>query len=167
MATHKIPILGVMSLPASGNAFFEPFQRKGTTNRWKHMIATFLNSNSRAEMFGTFMVPKNYVGTAKIIVEWSSTVTTGDVYWGFEYRRVRGDNTESIDQASQNESVAGIDSPPTVAYRRMVIAITLTSANLAADDLVQFVFFRDSSNASDVHAAAVFVTGLYFEFSDV
>ena len=168
MATHRIPILSWGTVPdTSGNVFFEPYSVKATNDVWDRLVLIYNDTATRLGCAGGFTVPKNYVGTAKIIVVWTATAITGDVEWDFDYRAVGGDNLESLDQAGTQESVNLNDTAPGAAHRRMEVALALTSANLAVDDEVEFELFRDGTDAGDTMAAAAIVFAVLFEYADV
>jgi len=168
MATHRIPILGWPTVPdSSGNVFFEPYDVKATNDVWKRLVLIFNDTATRIGVRGGFTVPKNYVGSPKIIVVWTATATTGNVVWDFDYRAVGGNDTESLDQTGVQESVTVTDAAPTAAHNRLEAALTLTAANLAADDEVEFELFRDGADANDTMAAAAIVFSVLFEYSDV
>jgi len=167
MATHRIPILGWGAVPdTSGNVFFEPYDVKATNDVWDRLVLIFNDTATRIGLRGGFTVPKNYVGSANLIVVWTSTGTSGDVEWDFDYRAVGGDDTESLDQAGTQESINGNDTAPSAANERMAASIAFTSANFAADDEVEFELFRDGTDAGDTMAAAAIVFAVLFEYSD-
>lgn len=168
MATHRIPILGPGTFPdASGGVFFEPYSIKATNDVWKRLVCIFNDTATRIGLRGGFTVPKNYVGSGKIIVVWTSTATTGNCRWEFDYRTVGGDDTTSLDQTTTEESAVVTDAAPTAAHRRLEAQITLTAANLAADEEVEFELFRDGADAADTMAAAAIVFAVLFEYADV
>lgn len=167
MTTHIIPILGVNTIPdTSGSVYLEPYDLKATNDVWKFLVFIFADTSTRIGLRGLFRVPENYVGTAKIIVEWTATVTTGNCVWDFDYRAVGGNDTESMDQAGTQESVTVTDAAPTAANRRLNAEMALTSANLAAGDLVEFELFRDGTDGAETLAAAAIMFGAYFSYSD-
>lgn len=167
MATHRIPILGWSAVPdSSGNVFFEPYDVKATNDVWDRLVLVFNDTATRIGIHGGFTVPKNYVGSAKLVVAWTTTATTGDVEWDCDYRAVGGDDTESLDQAGTQESVNLNDTAPSAAHERMETSITLTAGNFAVDDEVEFTFFRDGTDAGDTIAAATMVFQLLFEYAD-
>lgn len=167
MATHRMSILGANTVPdTSGNVFFEPYDVKATNDVWDLLVCVFNDTATRIGLRGAFNVPKNYVGTASIIVVWTSTATTNNVVWDFDYRAVGGNDTESLDQAGTQEAVTVTDAAPTAAHRRLEASMALTSANLAADDTVLFELFRDGVNASDTMAAAALVFDVLLQFND-
>ncbi len=165
MATHRIPILSAINPDTSGNVFLEPYAIKATNDVWSPLVVIFNDTATRIGLHGIFNVPKNYVGTAKLIIVWTSTATSGDVVWDCDYRAVTGNDTESLDQTGNQESVTVTDTAPGAANRRMEVSITLTSGNFAADDTVTYTFFRDGT-AADTIAAAVILFDLLFEYAD-
>lgn len=167
MATHRIPILGWPTNPdTSGDMFFEPFDVKASNDVWDRHVAVFNDTATRIGVHGGFTVPKNYIGSAKLVVVWTTSATSGDVEWDFDYRAVGGDDAESLDQAGTQESVNLNDTAPGAAFRRMETLITLTAGNFAIDDEVTFTFFRDGTDAGDTMAAAALVFQLLWEYSD-
>lgn len=167
MATHRIPILNQFARPDdSGNVFWEPFNVKATNDQWRHGVWVFNDTATRLVLYGSFLVPKNYVGTPSILLPWSASATTGNVVWDFDYRAIGGDNTESLDQLGTQEAVTVTDAAPTAAWNRLVPSVALTAANLAADDIVQFLIARDGADAADTMAAAALLFGAWFQYSD-
>lgn len=168
MTTQIIPILGVNTVPdTSGSVFMEPFDIKSTNDVWKFLVFIFNDTATRIGLRGQFRVPQNYVGTAAIIFEWTATATSGNVVWDFDYRAVGGNDTESMDQAGTQESVTVTDAAPTAANNKLAASVNLTSANLAAGDLVEFELFRDGTDGAETMAAAATLFGAYFSYSDV
>jgi len=167
MATHRIDIMGWSTSPGNnGNVFFEPYFIKATNDAWGYLIAVFNDTSTRDFFNGRFSVPQNYVGTANLIVVWTTTATTGDVEWDFDYRAVGGNDTESLDQSGTQESVNANDTAPSATDERMEISISLTDANFATGDTVQYKMFRDGTDGGDGISAAVQIHGLYFEYAD-
>ena len=167
MATHRIPILGWSTVPEStGNVFFEPYSTKATNDLWEYLVCVFTDTATRDGLRGRFDVPQNYVDTANLIVVWTSTATSGDVEWDFDYRAVGGNDTESLDQATAQETVNANDTAPSATDERMEISIALTDSNFATSDTVQFELFRDGTDGGDTIAAAVTLHGLFFEYND-
>jgi putative transposon-encoded protein len=152
---------------ASGNVFQQPFSIPATNDLWgDQLLFVFQDTATRIGLQGRFEVPQNYVGTASIIVVWSTTATTGDVELDFDYRAVGGDDAESLDQTGTQESVNQNDTAPSAAWERMTASLSLTSANLAAGDTVLFEIFRDGTDAGDTISASVYMFGLLFQYDD-
>jgi len=167
MATHRVPILGAATVPdTSGDVFFEPYTIKASNDTWGYLVPVFNDTSTRIGLRGRFAVPQNYVDTANIVIVWTSTDTSGDVEWDFDYRAVGGDDTESLDQAAVQETVNSEDTAPSDTDERMELTIALTDGNFAAGDTVQFELFRDGNDGGDTMSAAATLHGLYFEFND-
>lgn len=170
MATHRLPILGWATKPGpSGDVFFQSYDVVATNNFWDHLVLTFNDTSLKDICHGKFTVPKNFVGSAKVIVVWTCIPTSGNVVFDFDYRGVGGNDTESLDQATAIESVTVTDAAPSAIHERMEAEMTLTSSNLAVDDEVQFHFSRDGAvgGPTDTIAGAVHVFQLIFEYADV
>jgi hypothetical protein len=172
MATHQISILGSGTTPdTSGNCWQEPYTVLATNDVWGLLVYRFGSSNAaqpttRIGLRGQFTVPQNYVGTAKIIPVWTATVTSGNVAWDCDYRTVGGDDTTSLDQTGNEESITVTDAAPGAAHRRLIPQLSPTSANFAAGETVEFELFRDGADAADTMAASAIVFDLLFQYSD-
>lgn len=169
MATHRMSIFGASCVPdATGRAVFELYSTKATNDVFKHLVLALADPGASEAhgMYGSFSVPKNYVGTAKIIIVWTSTATTGNAKFDFDYRAVGGNDTESLDQATFQESVTVTDAAPSATDERMEAEVALTSANLAVDDVVEFYFTREDGSSTDTLAASVTVHDVLFEYAD-
>lgn len=167
MATFRQPILGFSTAPdASGNVFFEPYNLKATNDIWKHIVLVLNDTATRIGVYGVFDVPQNYVGSAAIIIHWTATATSGDVEFDFDYRAISGDDAESLDQATAQESVNLNDTAPSAIHERMTCTLSLTSANIVAGDTVEFFLARDGTDGGDTMAAAAIVHAVLFEFAD-
>jgi hypothetical protein len=171
MAVHQISIMGLIQPDSTGRCWVEPYDVIATNDVWKHPVVRFKDpSGTQAHGFyGQFTVPQNYVGTAAVIPIWTTTATSGTpgVRWAFTYRTVGGDDTTSLDQTSNEESVAVVDAPPGAANRRMTPSISPTSANFAAGDTVEYFFARDDNPGSaDNVAADAVLHDLLFSYAD-
>ena len=168
MATFRIPILTTWAKPSDSDVFFEPVNTKLTTALWNGMVLVFNDTSTRIGCAGRFTVPKNYVGSPNIIVAWSTSATTGNVRWEFDYRAIGGNDVESYNQGTNQESVGVTDAAPSAAWERMEASMALTAGNLAADDDVMFEIFRDGADTvNDTIAAATLIFQLLFEYTDV
>ena len=167
MPTHRLPILGFATSPdASGDVFFEPYSIKmAVAGRWdEQLVAIFKDTSTRIGLQGRFLVPKNYVGTSNLIIDWASdTATANAVEWDFEYRAVAA--LQSFAQATQDEAVNDADIAAAIDQRES-LSISLTDGNFAIDDIVQWELFRDGVDAGDTLVGAVMLFGLYFEYAD-
>lgn len=166
MATLRVPILGWATYPVTDGVFIEPYTIKATNDIWSRLVVVFNDTATRLLIHGGFTVPKNYVGTAKVVYVWTTTATSGDVEWDFDYRAVGGDDAESLDQATAQETVNLNDTAPSAANERMETVIDLTSSNFAVDDMVEFIAVRDGTDGGDTIAAAVTLHDLLFQYAD-
>lgn len=167
MATHRWPIISWPASPDdSGDVFPESFAILATNDVWKRLVYIFADTATRIGLHGGFVVPKDYVGSANLIVVWTSTATAGDIEADFDYRAVGGNDSESLDQAGTQESVNANDTAPGAALRKMEISIALTDGNFAADDEVEYTFFRDGTDGGDTMAASAILFNLLFEYAD-
>ena len=166
----RVNMINAQTVPdSSGDVFFEPYSIKATNDLFKQLVLIFNNSGSIDEVSGVINVPQDYAGTlAKIVVDWTSTATSGDVEFEAAYRAVGGNDTGSLDQATYQEDLTtGLnDTAPSAAHERMEFKITLTHGNISAGDTLPFVFRRDSSDAGDTLGAAVIIHGLHFEYEN-
>ena len=167
MATHRISILGMQSQPyTGGSVYWQPAALVMTNDRWNPLVLTFADTSTRIGIYGVFNVPKNYVGSPKIIPVWTSSATSGNVVWDLDYRSVGGDNAESFDQTGQQQQLTATDAAPGAAWRRLETALNMTAGDLAVDDTVEYFFGRDGADASDTMAAAAVLVDLLFEYTD-
>lgn len=169
MATFRLPILNTFVKPdTNGNTYWEPesVNFSPTNKRYDHMVVAFTSQSAKQGISGKFTVPKNYVGTAKIIIEWATTATTGDCGWAVAYTAVA--SGETLDPSTDQEAPATVTQTTSATARlRNETSITLTSANLAVDDEVLFNFYRDGAAAGDTLAATAWLFNLIFEYADV
>ncbi len=169
MATKRLPIITWPARPdASGDVFFEPADVKGANGFFKGLVLVFNDSGNDDEFHGRFTVPQNYVNAANLVIIWTTTAVAGDVEWGIAYRAVGGNDAESLDQATAQESLltGNNDTAPSATDERMEFSISLTDGNFAIGDTVQFHFSREGADAGDTLAAAVRVYELFFEYAD-
>lgn len=174
MATHEIFIPAVALTPdASGKVWLEPYSLLATNDVWRHSVMRFdEDGNNNAQIstrvgcYGTLHVPQNYVGTPAVKPVWTATVITGNGVWDFDYRAVGGDDAESLDQVGTQESVSVTDAAPSAAHERNIPSMSLTAANLAAGDTVEFFLAVDGVDAADTLAGARILHGIIFEYSD-
>jgi len=168
MATHRIVILGWPAKPDnSGDVFPEPFSIKATNGVFDRLVLIFNDTATRIGIPGGFTVPKNYVAGATLIAVWTSSAIAGNFIADFDYRAIGGDDAESLDQTGNQESVTVTDVAPSAAFERMEVSVALTDGNFAADDEVEFEFFRDgAAEGGGGIAAAVMCFQLLFGYTD-
>lgn len=148
--------------------YFEPQAVNLQSNdRYPGLCCVFKDTSTRLALGISFRVPQNYVGTAKIILRWATTGTSGKVVWEFDYTAVA--DGESSDPSADQESVTSTGTTvPGTARLEKEETITLTSANLAVGDLVQGQIIRDGADTTnDTAAASAYLLGAWFQYADV
>lgn len=173
MATHRIPILGFGTRPdTSGKVWLEPATILATNDQGLHMVfridedgANTTQLSTKAGIYGTFMVPKNYVSTPKVIVVHQTTKTSGTVVFDVDYKPIAA--TETLDPAAFNTSDTANAAVPGTANLSKEYAVALAAEAPAVDDLVQFYIARDGVDATDTLAGASLIVGAWFEYADV
>lgn len=171
MATRRISIINWSCKPAlTTGATLVSLDTVATNDVWKHLVWQIVDTaSSTAGFYGTFEVPQNYPGTpssANIVVIWTTTATSNDAKFQFKYRAVSGNDTESLDQAGQDEAVSVVDTAPSAAWERMEGSITLTHGNFTAGDTVEYQFWRNPSDLQDNLGADTYIFNVLFEYDD-
>lgn len=167
MATHRIPILGWSCKPdTSGSVWPEPFSVAQTNDRYPQLVWVFADTATKIGLGGSFMVPKNYVGTASVVLVWTKVGTsTNNALWDFDYKAIA--STESSDPSTDDENAtSGLVAGSATSLVEQVTSISLTSANFAVDDLVQFTISRDGANETTGLATSLYLLGAYFQYAD-
>ena len=165
MALHRISILEAALPDTSGNTWFEPASISQPTNdRYPQTVARFLNSATKDGIGGHFRIPKNYVGTPKFYVLWTTTATSGDAIWDLDYTSIASSG-ESVDPSADQESLTVTTAAPGTTQLTQESSMTATGSNFAVDDLVQFKVSRDGAS-SDTIAADLVVYDVVFEYAD-
>lgn len=169
MATQELDLFGRMRPDTTGRAWFQPYTVTATNDLFGHDVAAFADPSAAQEhgFFGSVTIPPNYVTSAVVRIIWTTTATTGNVRYRIRYRTVAGNDVNSLDQATYEETVAGTDAAPGATDRRMEFDLNLTSANLAAGETFEFYFTRLDDSGVDTLAATVTVHDLLLRYSDV
>lgn len=151
MATDTI--LSGAKPDTSGEVYRDAFENHATNDRWKGEVVAFEDGSTKTGLSGHITI-RDLTGFTAVSLDiyWTSATTSGDVEWDLEYRCVGGDDTESLDQTSQQEAVNSNDTAPSAAFERQKISISLTFSNFAAGDTFQFDLSRDKTDAGDTLA---------------
>lgn len=168
MATAQIPILGAHSnLDGTGRCFFEPYVIKATNDIFNQLALIFNDPTSGQThgIYGVFTIPQNWASASTIVIVWTSTATSGNCRWQFQYRAIGGNDSESLDQTTFQEAVPVTDAAPTSVNLRLTASISLTDGNLAIGDTVEFYFSRYDDSGTDTMAAAASVHSLLFQYT--
>jgi len=145
--------------------FPQPFAISQSNDRYAQLTWVFTDTSTKLSLGGNFQVPKNYVGTANLVLVWTATATSGNVVWDFDYKAVSGNDAESLDPSSDDQNATGTDAAPGTTLYRMEFTIALTDGNFAVDDTIQFNLSRDGA-AADTMAAAAILIDAFFEYAD-
>lgn len=165
MATHRVSFHGLLVPDTGGNVFWQPSSILDTNDLAPSVpVLIFKDTATLDTAVATVMVPKNYVGTAQIILRYKTTVTTGNTLWTADYRAIA--ETESGDPSTWQESLAGTATAvPGTTNLLKDITFTLTSANLAADDTLLIRIGRNGAGA-DTAAASLQLIDAILEYTD-
>lgn len=167
MSDFYIPILGHGTKPDnSGNVYQEPHAINfGSNDRYHQLLWVFKDTATKISLGTRFRVPKNYVGTPALILEWGTTVTTGNVLWDIDYKAIA--DGESADPSADDENAtSGNIAVPATARLIKVTSIALTAGNFAQLDQVQMHISRDGVNESSGAAASIYLFDAYFKYAD-
>lgn len=172
MSTFRLPILGPNTLPEAtvfpdrvGNQI-----TMATAPSVGNQLCFVMNDGGADEgIYGSFSIPKNYVGTPKIVARGILDGAPGaadTVGFGFRKRAVA--NNEVADGTFDAEQVVtatvGSNGSGHSDEDELELAITLTAGDYSADDSVYFYFYIDTSGMT--YAGNFLLTGLFFEFTD-
>lgn len=166
MATLKVPFGSLLNPDTSGSVFWQPASILDSNDLYPtNEVLIFADTATLLKSSGVFTVPQNFVGTAKIILRYKTTVNTGNVLWTIDYRAIAAG--ESADPTTHQESLAGTATAVPATINLLAdIEFTLTSANLAAGDTVLILVNRNGAGA-DTAAASLQLIEAYFQYSDV
>ena len=166
MATHRLPILGGAMPDSSGEVYYEPFALSAVEDLYDVLVAIFEDGTTKTGLGGSFEVPQNYNAAPKIIVVWTANAITDDVEWDVDLRAVGGDDIESLDPSTHQESINVNDTAPSAVFERLEVSLAFTAATFAAGDTVLWELSRDKSDAGDTMSADAIVFDVLFEYTD-
>lgn len=112
-----------------------------------------------------FRVPEDYVGSAKFIVVWKTTLTSGAVVWDVDYNCVAV--AESLDPSGFTRSLTVTDSVAGTTNHRNDADLTATDADFTVGDEVLVNVARDLADGADTAAGVAQLVGFYFQYADV
>ena len=169
MATHRLPIMGFGTVPdATGECYMAPIDVEIPglgTFPGSNLVMVLKDPSADTGFYGQFLVPKNYVDTANIVVVGVIDGTVGATSIDFEMSYISKADNEAID-VGWTESVA-FDTGNTNGWATedmLEDSAALTDGNFAVDDTVMYYFKRDQG--SDDFNGDFHVTGLFFEYND-
>jgi hypothetical protein len=164
MATFIIDVTPFLMPDTSGNVWWEPAALTQTNDRYAQMVLRFKDTSTKDTAGFYFLVPNNYVGTAKFIVVWTTTATSGNAIWTVDYTSAA--QTATLDPSSDEESLTVTTAAPGSSQTGVVSTMTATAANFAAGDICEAKLGRNGAG-SDTIAADLVVYKLYFQYADV
>lgn len=173
MATHRVSILGAMTKPdATGTVFQVPISTQlSLTNTDIGNVLCFVMQDHSADngIYGAFKVPKNYVGTGKIVVSGILDGAPGasDVL-GFTIKGSSLADNEAADAAFGTEDTAsatiGSSGSGYSDEDYLEMSITLSNVVPVVDDTIYFFLARDDGTTT--YTGNFLLTEAEFEYSD-
>lgn len=168
MAIFDYPIIGPMTLPASGVWFDRVGNQITAGNEVGNQLCVVMEAVGADEGFyGSFNVPQNYVGTPVIVVKGILDGAPGaNVDLGFAIQGIAIDDNESADQAYNAEDAAqdtDIDDYADEDLYEETISLS-NFGTLAPGDTAFFYFIIDDSGTT--YAGNFLLTDLIFRYSD-
>lgn len=167
MATRRLSIFSSLVPDTSGNVYLEPASVRQTNDRYPGLPLIFKDAAAKSSAGFRFDLPQDFVSAPLFRVVWSTPTITGSVVWDVDYTAVGGDDTESLDPATDQEVLTVTDVAPAAANRRLIPSVAATAANFAVGDTVVGKLSRDGLDAADTLADAVMLYDLVFEYSNV
>jgi len=173
MSVFRLPILGPNTIPES-TVFPDMVSNQITSAALPSIggqLCFVMNDGGADEgIYGSFAIPKNYVGTPKIVARGVLDGAPGAAdTMGFGFRKRAVANNEAADGTYDAEQVvtATIGSNGTAHSDEdeIELSITLTAGDYAVDDSVYFYFYIDTSGMT--YAGNFLLTSLMFEYTDV
>lgn len=133
------------------------------------LIAYVLNDGGSDEgVYVRFTIPKNYVGSPKLVVMGmlDGAVSAGhDLAFGFRKRAVAsGESADGTFDAEQTVQDTDIDASGFADEDRVVMSITLTAGDYAVDDEVYGYLYLDASQTT--YTGNFLLTAAEFEYTD-
>ena len=168
MTIRHIPILDGLALPHDANCWFAPYSNANGTSTQDAMV---LNMSGTADsgLKGVLLLPQNYVGTPKVLIDWSSQTTGSNVFFEFRSRSMT-QGTDAFDiSTSPTEQVDSVTTSgkPGLADDVEEDTITLTAGAKAAGELMYWELWRQAATeAGDTLTASIQVFGAWLEYSD-
>jgi len=166
VATHRRSFFNSLTPDTSGNCWWEPSSIYLANDLYPTlMVLRYKDTSTKISASGSLMVPKNYVGTAKVGAVWLISVTSGNVQISCDYRSIAA--AESFDPTTHQESVnSGAVAVPGTTLLLKETLIALTSGNLAVDDILALLLSRDGSSGNDTAAADLILVDAFLEWAD-
>lgn len=171
MATHRVPVANITAMDAG--VFPAPVSTQITAaaapsvgSLLAHVLA---DGGSDEGVYFNFSIPKNYVGTPKLVVKGILDGAPGaSDALGFGFRKRAVANNEAADGAfDAEETVSSTIGSGGLGYSDedyIELSITLTAAHYAVDDEVYGYLYIDASGTS--YTGNFLLTDIQFEYAD-
>lgn len=166
MATHRIPFSGLL-VPhdVASPPRWQPAAVLDANDLYPSVpVLAFPDSGTKIGASCLLTIPKNYVGSPKIVLRWKTTATTGDVVWDVDCRSIAVN--EPGDPTTHQEALTVTDTADATARDLNDAEVSLTAANLAVDDSLFLTVSRDGANGSDTLAAVAELVEAWLEYAD-
>jgi hypothetical protein len=172
MATHRKSILNQSTRLDSGvfpDSVANQITEATTPSLGDVLCYVLADGGADEGLYGRFAIPKNYVGTPKIVLKGVLDGAPGAAdTLGFGVRKRAVANNEAADGTFDAEQVVsaiiGSDGTNHADEDLIELSITLTGGDYAVDDEVFFYVYLDASGTS--YAGNVLLTGVEFEYAD-
>lgn len=167
MATHRLPIMGAMTVPDSTGECYQNVisnEMSLATGLMKCLVMTLKDPSADTGFYGVFEVPQNYVGTPVIAVTGVLDGTVGATSIDFEFSYLTRADNETIEAGWEESVTFNTGNTNGWTTEDLLTASNACSANFSAGDTVFYYFKRDQG--TDDFVGDFHVTGLYFQYSD-
>lgn len=169
MATLDLDLFSFSAVPddADDDVTFAPYMNFGGAGNTDRMVLVFFDGSVKTNFFFGFVMPPQFVGTPKVVVQWDTQATTGDVVFDCGLRGIKPNNSEISDPTSYAETKTVTDSATATAQYLSETEMAFTASNFQIGDLIIGAFARDKVDANDTLADEAVVHSLRFTFTDV
>lgn len=167
MATFKFSVLGPNLRPdTSGNVYQLSYDLVDTGAVISPFVWVFAQGTTKDGLRGEFIIPQDYVGTAKMTVLWVANATSGAAVFDLSY--LARTDAEDMGAAATDTTDTVTTTTDATAFGLNTSTMTLTAGDFAAGDIVVYELFRDQVDAADTLTANdVAVFDVLFEYADV
>lgn len=165
-ATNTSPNLLPGSNPIGDGAFQEELGVSGTNDVARPPFWVASSTTAKVGHHGSFIIPPNCNDSVySMMTTYTVAVGSGNVVIDLDVAGIGGDDTESFDISAWEESLTATDAAPGAALRRLTRTFTLSPANLAPGDSLEWALMRDGLDAADDAAGGLLFKELIFECS--
>lgn len=164
--TDTFSILQNVMPDSSSDCFAQPASILLTNDRWDRLIYRFGASNVanptlKAGLAGGFQIPDSFLGNSFVVIDFTSTVTSGNAIWSFEYLVVSGNNVHTIDTNLITETIAFTGSAAAAAGNRVVVSQSLAGPFLPGCHVL-YRLQRDGTAGADTIAGSAILLNAQF-----